>query len=51
MQVTIDREPKLSKADHLFVLLAEASKPDLPVGGKALRKSIDDARFGGRSDE
>jgi len=51
MQVAIEREPKLSKADHLFVLLTEGSKPDLPLGGKALRKSIDDAKFGGRSDE
>src|ERR1051325_2626327 len=51
MQVAIEREPKLSKADHLFVLLAEGTKPDLALGGKALRKSIDDAKFGGRADE
>jgi len=51
MQIVMEREPKLSKIDHLFVLLAEGARPAFTVGGKALRKAIDDAQFGGRGDE
>jgi leucyl aminopeptidase len=53
MQVDITREPKLSRIDHLFVLLAEDSEaPTLPdaiqevAGGPILH-----ARFEGRADE
>ena len=48
MQVDIVREPKLSKIDHLFVLLAEGSHE---VSLPAVQKAIKDAKFEGRSDE
>ena len=48
MQVDIAREPKLSKIDHLFVLLAEG-KHDVPL--PAVQKAVRDAKFEGRSDE
>ena len=49
MEVTISREPKWSKIDHLFVLLAEKDKPQgLP---KAVQKAVDGSGFGGRADE
>src|ERR1041385_7444458 len=51
MQVVIARDPKLSKIDHLFVVLAENSRPDLPVESKALTKLISDSGFVGRGDE
>jgi leucyl aminopeptidase len=52
MQVEISREPKWSKVDHLFVLLAENSKaPRDAQVPKAVAKAIADSGFGGRSDE
>jgi leucyl aminopeptidase len=52
MDVSISREPKWSKTDHLFLLLAEATKPpkhiDLPKG---VAKLIEGSRFSGRADE
>jgi leucyl aminopeptidase len=52
MQVEISREPKWSKTDHLFVLLAESAKaPKDPQLPKAVSKAIGDSGFGGRSDE
>src|SRR5258706_6159874 len=52
MEVSISREPKWSKVDHLFLLLAENTKPpksiDLPKG---IAKLIETSRFSGRSDE
>src|SRR5689334_4431650 len=45
MDVQINPEPKLSKLDHLFVLVAEGDTP------RQWRKAIDDAGFAGRSDE
>src|SRR5436305_2853574 len=51
MQVVIARDPKLSKIDHLFVVLAENSRPELPLSSKALAKLIDGSGFVGRSDE
>ena len=49
MQVDISRDVKLSKIDHLFVLLAEGKHDvDLP---DAVRKAIRDSKFEGRSDE
>src|SRR6266550_2810257 len=52
MEVSISREPKWSKVDHLFLLLAENAKPpkhvDLPKG---VAKLIETSRFSGRSDE
>ncbi len=49
MDVTINRDPKWSKVNHLFVLLAENDKaPTLP---KSVAKSIDGSGFAGRSDE
>jgi leucyl aminopeptidase len=48
MQVDIVREAKFSKIDHLFVLLAEGGKPDLP---DAVEKIIRGAKFEGRADE
>jgi leucyl aminopeptidase len=52
MQVEISREPKWSKIDHLFVLLAENSKaPRDPQVPKAVAKAIGDSGFSGRSDE
>src|SRR5205807_3345484 len=52
MEVSISREPKWSKVDHLFLLLAESARPpkhvDLPKG---VAKLIEASRFSGRSDE
>ena len=51
MEVLINADPKLSKLDHLFVLLAEGDKPRVAVAEKAVRKSLDSSGFGGRSEE
>src|SRR5256885_4308905 len=48
MDVTLNREPKLSKIDHLFVLLAENDR-QAPV--QSIQKVIDRSGFSGRSDE
>ncbi|MGZ5440963.1 MAG: leucyl aminopeptidase [Thermoanaerobaculia bacterium] len=48
MQVDIVREPKLSKIDHLFVLLAEGQH-DVPWD--SVKKAIRESKFEGRSDE
>ena len=48
MQVDIARDPKLSKIDHLFVLLAEG-KHDVAV--PAVQKAVKESKFEGRSDE
>ena len=52
MDVSITREPKWSKVDHLFLLLPENGKPpksvDLPKG---LARLIEASGFAGRSDE
>src|SRR5882757_7634408 len=50
MDVTITREPKVAKADHLFVLSAEGSKPDVGIAAKAMQ-AIAAAGFTGRADE
>src|SRR5438105_6494306 len=52
MQVTLTREPKWSKIDHLFVLLAENDKRarELPLGA-SIQKAIDGSGFIGRADE
>ena len=50
MDVTITREPKLAKADHLFVLIAENSHPDVASAAGAM-KAIADAGFTGKADE
>jgi leucyl aminopeptidase len=50
MDVTITREPKVAKADHLFVLIAENSKPDVAVAAQAM-KAISDAGFTGKAEE
>ena len=49
MQVTINREPKWSKIDHLFVLLAEKDKS--PAVPRFVKDSVDEAGFTGRADE
>src|SRR4051794_39548847 len=53
MNVDISRDPKLSKIDHLYVLLAEPARDaSLPAGaGKSAQKAIEDSRFEGRSEE
>jgi len=51
MQVVISRDPKLSKIDHLFIVLAENSRPALPISSKPLKKLLDDSGFVGRGDE
>lgn len=49
MQVDISRDVKLSKIDHLFVLLAEGKLAiDLPA---VVKKAVSDAKFEGRSEE
>jgi hypothetical protein len=49
MDVTLNSEPKFSKIDHLFVLLAENDRPDdLP---KSVKKLVDGSGFKGNSDE
>ncbi len=50
MDVTITREPKIAKADHLFVLIAENSKPDVAVAAQAM-KAIADAGFTGKAED
>jgi leucyl aminopeptidase len=50
MDVTITREPKIAKADHLFVLIAENSKPEMPAAAKAMQ-AIAAAGFTGRAEE
>jgi leucyl aminopeptidase len=52
MHVSLTREPKWSKIDHLFVLLAENDKRarELPLG-KSIQKAIDGSGFIGRADE
>src|SRR3954449_2510499 len=50
MDVTITREPKVAKADHLFVLIAEGSKPDVAVAAKAMQ-AIAAGGFSGGADE
>jgi leucyl aminopeptidase len=49
MQVDVVREPKLSKIDHLFILLAEG-KLDVPLPDAA-KKALHDSKFEGRADE
>src|SRR5437764_14660333 len=51
MDVQINADPKLSKLDHLFVLLAEGDQPRIGVAEKAVRKAVDGAGFAGRADE
>ena len=49
MQVEITRDTKLSKVDHLFVLLAEGARDaELP---DVVTTAIEDSKFQGRSDE
>jgi leucyl aminopeptidase len=53
MHVDISRDPKLSKVDHLFVLLAEGDGDvDVAPASRALvQQAIEDAGFTGRGDE
>jgi leucyl aminopeptidase len=50
MDVTLNKEPKWSKIDHLFVLLAENDKPPKDLG-KSIQKLVDGSGFKGNSDE
>ncbi|MFZ2491144.1 MAG: leucyl aminopeptidase [Thermoanaerobaculia bacterium] len=53
MQVDITRQPKLSKIDHLFVLLATGDRTldfDAPVV-EAINRAVSGAGFEGRADE
>jgi len=50
MDVTITREPKVAKADHLFVLIAEGSRPDVDIAAKAMQ-TIAAAGFTGRAED
>src|ERR1700686_3104901 len=52
MDVSLTREPKWSRIDHLFVLLAENDKRvrELPLG-TSIQKAIDGSGFVGRADE
>ena len=52
MDVSLTREPKWSRIDHLFVLLAENDKRarELPLGA-SIQKAIDGSGFVGRTDE
>jgi leucyl aminopeptidase len=50
MDVTLSKEPKWSKIDHLFVLLAENDKSPKELG-KSIQKLIDGSGFKGNSDE
>src|SRR5260370_36221860 len=50
MDVTLNPEPKWSKVDHLFVLLAENDKSPKNLG-KSIQKLIDGSGFKGNSDE
>jgi len=49
MQIDVVREPKLSRIDHLFVLLAEG-KVDVALP-ESVQKALRDAKFEGRADE
>ncbi len=49
MKVEINRDPKLSKLDHLFVLLAEGAKPK--ELSKSVLEAIKGSGFTGRADE
>src|SRR6185436_16258319 len=52
MHVEITPDLKLSKIDHLFVLVPEKTAPVLPDGiGKIAADVIERAAFDGRSDE
>ncbi|HEU4521398.1 MAG TPA: M17 family peptidase N-terminal domain-containing protein, partial [Thermoanaerobaculia bacterium] len=53
MQVTISREPKFQKIDHLFVLVGEKSREvDAPPAiREAVETLIERSGFGGRCDE
>src|SRR6185369_2726458 len=51
MKVEIVREAKLSKIDHLFVVLAEGVEPEATAVSDIVAKAVNDAGFGGRSDE
>jgi leucyl aminopeptidase len=48
MDVTLNREPKWSKIDHLFILLAEGDKR-VPI--KSIQKVVEQSGFSGRPDE
>src|SRR4051812_44180621 len=50
MKVEINREPKLSKTDHLFALVAEKPRRT-DAYPSAVRKAIDDSGFEGRADQ
>ena len=50
MDVSITREPKVAKADHLFVLIAEGSTPHVDVAAKAMQ-AIAAAGFTGRAED
>ena len=50
MDVTITREPKVAKADHLFVLIAEGARPDVAVAAKSMQ-ALAASGFAGRADE
>ena len=51
MDVSINNEPKWSKIDHLFVLLAEKHRPQRLPLSKSVLESIRDSGFTGRADE
>ena len=51
MKVEIVREAKLSKIDHLFVVLAEGVKPEATAVSELVEKAIGDAGFVGRGEE
>jgi Leucyl aminopeptidase len=50
MDVTITREPRVAKADHLFVLIAENGHPNVAGAAQAM-KAIADTGFTGKTDE
>ena len=50
MHVDIARDPKLSKFDHLFVLLAEGGREGTEVPD-FVRQAVRDSKFQGRSEE
>jgi leucyl aminopeptidase len=50
MQIDITREVKLSKIDHLFVLLTEGKHDDVDLP-EAVRTAVRDSGFEGRGDE
>ncbi|HVT02053.1 MAG TPA: leucyl aminopeptidase [Thermoanaerobaculia bacterium] len=54
MHVEINREPKLSRIDNLFVLITQSDKHKLSLGGdlqKLVSRAIEEAEFEGRPDE